>query len=103
MKHKKKYLTLQGLISHMRTEEASRLKDKQSSISSISIKANLVEPVGASKDMYEGKEKKFQKDGHQEKENQIKKGDGKIQKKMVTCYVCGKPGHKAYQCYQRKN
>ena len=68
---------MQELISHMRTEEANRLKDKQNSDSSISIKANLVESVGASKDRFKGKGNKFQKNGHQERANQIKKGDGK--------------------------
>ena len=103
LKHKKKYLTLQELVSHMRTEDANRLKDKQSFVSSISVKANLVEFFGASKDRFKGNGKKFHKYGHQEKANQIKKGDEKIHKKTVACYVCGKPCHKAYQCYQRKN
>ena len=96
LKHKKKDLTLQELISHMRIEEANQLKAKQSFVSFISVKANLVESVGASKDGFKGKCKKFQKDGHQKKANQIKKGDGKIHKKTVACYVCGKPCHKAY-------
>ncbi|KAL0348559.1 UNVERIFIED_CONTAM: Retrovirus-related Pol polyprotein from transposon TNT 1-94 [Sesamum angustifolium] len=67
LKHKKRDLTLQELISHMRTEEANRLKDKEISNSSFSIKANLVEPSDSSKDRFQRK------------------------------------GHKAYQCYQRKD
>ncbi|KAK4404477.1 Retrovirus-related Pol polyprotein from transposon TNT 1-94 [Sesamum angolense] len=64
LKHKKRDLTLQGLIDHMRTEEANRLKDKETSLSSLSIKANLVESA-RSKDMfYQNKGKKFQKNNH---------------------------------------
>ncbi|KAH0764835.1 hypothetical protein KY285_000706 [Solanum tuberosum] len=46
LKHKKKNLTLQELISHMRTEEANRLKDKMEELSLNSSKANLVESSG---------------------------------------------------------
>ncbi|KAL0423210.1 UNVERIFIED_CONTAM: Retrovirus-related Pol polyprotein from transposon TNT 1-94 [Sesamum radiatum] len=55
LKHKKRDLTLQELISHMRTEEANRLKDKEISNSSFSIKANLVEPSESSKDRFQRK------------------------------------------------
>ncbi|KAL0407798.1 UNVERIFIED_CONTAM: Retrovirus-related Pol polyprotein from transposon TNT 1-94 [Sesamum radiatum] len=99
LKHKKKDLNLQELISHMRTEEANRLKDKElSNPSSNSFKANLVE--SSSKDRFQNKGKKFQKGGQQKT---FKNNDGKIQKNKVTCYCCGKTGHKAYQCYQRKD
>ncbi|KAL0401677.1 UNVERIFIED_CONTAM: Retrovirus-related Pol polyprotein from transposon TNT 1-94 [Sesamum latifolium] len=51
LKHKKKDLNLQELISHMRTEEANRLKDKElSNSSSNSFKANLVESSTSNKD-----------------------------------------------------
>ncbi|KAL0303170.1 UNVERIFIED_CONTAM: Retrovirus-related Pol polyprotein from transposon TNT 1-94 [Sesamum radiatum] len=51
LKHKKKDLNLQELISHMRTEEANRLKDKKlSNSSSNSFKANLVESSTSNKD-----------------------------------------------------
>ncbi|KAL0324974.1 UNVERIFIED_CONTAM: hypothetical protein Sradi_5066700 [Sesamum radiatum] len=77
LKHKKKDLNLQELISHMRTEEANRLKDKEISNSSISFKANLVESSPSKKDRLQHKGKKFQKRGQQK----IFKGnDGKIQK-----------------------
>ena len=101
LKYKKKDLSLQELISHMRIEEANQQKDKQNYVSSLSVKANLVEYAGASNDRFKGKKNK--KDDQQKKQKQFKKNDNKIQKKKVTCYVCGKTGHKAYQCYQRKN
>ncbi|KAL0349104.1 UNVERIFIED_CONTAM: hypothetical protein Sangu_1138200 [Sesamum angustifolium] len=61
LKHKKRDLMLQELISHMRTEEANRLKDKEISNSSFSIKANLVEPSESSKDRFQRKGQKFKK------------------------------------------
>jgi len=42
LKHKKKYLTLQELINHMRTDKANHIKDKTNSLSLNSSKANLV-------------------------------------------------------------
>ncbi|KAL0337607.1 UNVERIFIED_CONTAM: hypothetical protein Scaly_2035800 [Sesamum calycinum] len=33
----------------------------------------------------------------------FKEPNGKIQKNKQLCYCYGKPGHKAYQCYQRKD
>ncbi|KAL0325120.1 UNVERIFIED_CONTAM: hypothetical protein Sradi_5081300 [Sesamum radiatum] len=100
LKHKKRDLTLQELISHMRMEEANRLKDKEISNSSFSIKANLVEPSESSKDRFQHKGKKFKKNAQQKLH---KENDGKIQKNKYQCYCCGKTGHKAYQCYQRKD
>ncbi|KAL0412551.1 UNVERIFIED_CONTAM: hypothetical protein Sradi_1456800 [Sesamum radiatum] len=86
----------------MRTEEANCLKDKETpNPSSISFKANLVESSTSNKDRFQNKGKKFQKGGGQQKS--FKGNDGKIQKNKVTCYYCGKAGHKAYQCFQRKD
>jgi len=45
LNYKKKYLTLQELISHMRIEEANRLKDKMSPLSLNFVHFNLVESV----------------------------------------------------------
>jgi len=68
------------------------------SLSLNSSKANLVESaVPANKDRFKGKNKKDQRQGRNQ--NQLKKANGKIQKLKVVCYVCGKPGHKAYQCH----
>ncbi|KAL0314919.1 UNVERIFIED_CONTAM: hypothetical protein Sangu_2336300 [Sesamum angustifolium] len=65
LKHNKRDLMLQELISHMRTEEANRLKDKETSNSYFSIKANLVEPSESSKDRFQHKGKKFKKNVQQ--------------------------------------
>ncbi|KAL0404059.1 UNVERIFIED_CONTAM: Retrovirus-related Pol polyprotein from transposon TNT 1-94 [Sesamum radiatum] len=100
LKHKKRDLTLQELISHMRTEEANRLKDKETSLSTLSVKANLVESAGSKDRFHQNKGKKFQKNNQHKP---FKAPDGKIQKNKLVCYCCGKIGHKAYQCYQRKD
>ncbi|KAL2230926.1 UNVERIFIED_CONTAM: hypothetical protein Sindi_1687000 [Sesamum indicum] len=100
LKHKKTDLTLQELISHMRMEEANRLKDKETSLSSLLVKANLVESAGSKNRFHQNKEKVFQKNNQHK---MFKGPDGKIQKNKISCYYCGKLGHKAYQCYQRKD
>lgn len=98
LKHKKIDLTLQELIGHMRTEEANRLKDK--SISYPNFNANLVDTSGVSG---KGKAKQVPKRTFQSDRNKANnfKGDRKIAKKQFNCYVCGIPGHKAYQCFKR--
>ena len=59
LKHKKKDLTLQELISLMRTEEVNRLKDKMSSLYLNSSKANLVESsVPLNRERFKGKNKR---------------------------------------------
>ncbi|KAK4402405.1 Retrovirus-related Pol polyprotein from transposon TNT 1-94 [Sesamum angolense] len=100
LKHKKKDLNLQELISHMRTEETNRLKDKKISNSSISFKSNLVESSPSRKDGLQPRRRNSKKEGNKKT---FKGNDGKIQKTKVTCYCCGKLGHKAYQCFQRND
>ncbi|TYK28557.1 ty1-copia retrotransposon protein [Cucumis melo var. makuwa] len=75
LKHKKKDLKLQELISHMRIKEANRLKDKT---------------------MQDKRHK-----GENSEKRQFKAPRGQIKKKKLVCYVCGK-GHKSCQCNQRK-
>ncbi|TYK01594.1 ty1-copia retrotransposon protein [Cucumis melo var. makuwa] len=46
-----------------------------------------------------------QEKGHKGKNSekrQFKAHGGQIKKKKLVCYVCGKEGHKSYQCNQRK-
>jgi len=79
----------------MRTEEANRLKDKMSSLSLNSSKTNLVKSsVSLNRDSF-----KHKKDQKQSKhQNKLKRTNSKIHKQKVVCYVCEKPGHKAFQC-----
>ncbi|GJT38896.1 ty1-copia retrotransposon protein [Tanacetum coccineum] len=61
----------EGMNIHMRTEEANHLKDKQISVSSSFVKANLVEPTGTSKNRnkghkaYQCKDRKYQQNQNQ--------------------------------------
>ncbi|KAH0658272.1 hypothetical protein KY289_027020 [Solanum tuberosum] len=87
----------------MRTEEANRLKDKMEELSLKSSKANLVEFSGTVvKDRFKGKQKKVSKKEHMKKKNQFNKPESQIQKFKGPCFVCGKVGHRAAKCYQRK-
>ena len=40
--------------------------------------------------------------GQKKTHTNINKGVNKIQKRKGECYVCGKTGHKAYECNLRK-
>ncbi|XP_074266326.1 uncharacterized protein LOC141588800 [Silene latifolia] len=94
----------------MRTEEVNRLKDKSVQLSLTTHKANLVETGGSSKeDRFKGKGKAKAGQGQTKGQNAKKAGQGKFtkpasknQKPNLVCYVCGKTGHKAYQCPQKK-
>ncbi|KAA0048396.1 ty1-copia retrotransposon protein [Cucumis melo var. makuwa] len=99
LKHKKKDLKLQELISHMRTEEANRLKDNLASKNLNSVNANLVKSSIVNSDRT--KHDKEHKGKNSEK-RQFKAPRRQIKKKKLVCYVCGKEGHKSYQCNQRK-
>lgn len=92
LKHKKKDLSLQELVSHMRTEEANRLKDKLDVVSSTISKANLVETGDFSvKDRSNKGQKKGPNQGDHKKPIGVNKADRKIEKKTINrnCYVCG--------------
>ena len=121
LKHKKKDLTLEELVCHMRTEEANRLKDKLLSLPSIAPKVNLVESSrpshvtigqgrgsGQSQGRVRGRGRGARGRGH----GQGRGGKGNVNLRPVPkidkpdivliCYVCGKNGHKAYQCPSKK-
>ncbi|KAK4406282.1 hypothetical protein Sango_0634700 [Sesamum angolense] len=56
--------------------------------------------AGRKKQVLPKQREKFKKDNH---DKSFKAPDGKIQKTKQLCYCCGKPEHKAYQYYQRKD
>lgn len=80
----------------MRTEEANCLKDKMDSVSLYSSKTNLVESiVPTNTNKFKGNDKENKKPSYPKRQNKL---TNKIQKPKRLCYVCGKYGHKAYEC-----
>ncbi|XP_057248974.1 uncharacterized protein LOC130590516 [Beta vulgaris subsp. vulgaris] len=69
-KHRKEFLSLHELISHMRIEEANRIKDNHDSVLVNVTKANLVETTAASSgsDKFKCKGKKVNNKGSVQKE-----------------------------------
>ncbi|CAN1310245.1 Retrovirus-related Pol polyprotein from transposon TNT 1-94 [Linum perenne] len=84
----------------MKIEEANKQKDKDSVLNSHFVKANLVES-GYNRTKSSSQSKRptwkskkpttFKRPGHNQESN-----------KQGGCYVCGRTGHKAYQCHHRK-
>ncbi|XP_039141238.1 uncharacterized protein LOC120278531 [Dioscorea cayenensis subsp. rotundata] len=101
LKHKKKDLTLQELISHMRTEEANRLKDKQIS-SLVNIpKANLVvaNEYSAKETFKHGPKKGHYQGNRKNARTRINKGGNKIEKekdKVAVLYISLQRGIRFY-------
>jgi hypothetical protein len=90
--HKKKDLTLEELVGHLKIEEENRIKDKGQSVFSGSAKANLVEPKPhAYSEKFKGKGSPFKPQGKPMKY----KFKGK-------CFECGKTGHKSVDCRSKK-
>ena len=103
LKHKRKSLSLEEVIVHIRIEEQNRARRKIEKHKEMTAKAILIENQTsidrskAYKPKFKKQSKKFSKKpvGPQNNPN-FKKGKG-------SCYVCGKPGHYAAQCRFRKN
>ncbi|XP_074293228.1 uncharacterized protein LOC141620194 [Silene latifolia] len=112
LKHKKKDLSLQELIGHMRAEEANRLKDKSVQLSLTTTKDNRVKTGGSSNgDKFKGKGKVKAGQGQAKGQNAKNSSQGKFTKSAskiqkpnqnLVCYIPGKPGRKSYQCPQKK-
>ncbi|KAA0048131.1 ty1-copia retrotransposon protein [Cucumis melo var. makuwa] len=85
LKHNKKDLKLQELISHMCIEEANRLKYKLASKNLNSVNANLVESSVVNRDW--AKQEKGHRGKNLEK-RQFKAPERRIKKKKLVCYVC---------------
>ena len=96
MKHKRKQMSLEDVIIHIRIEEQNQNRDNVKKAKELSSKANVVE------------EKPKPKNNRSIKKNSrtMPNASNKVQnptiKQRGNCFVCGKFGHHAAQCRHRK-
>ena len=89
MKHKKKQMSIEDVIIHIRIEEQNKTKDKAERAKELSSNAKVVE---------ERPRPKFNRPKRQNprtKPNSSKKVQNPTFKKRRNCFVCGKPRHHA--------
>ena len=91
LKHKRKKMRLEDLISRLRREEDNRAYEKKAGKAIMEFKANVVEQGQTSHN-----NKKRKHNGNGPKQGPTKKFQGK-------CYVCNKQGHRAKDCHCRKD
>ena len=96
MNHKRKQMSLEDVIIHIRIEEQNRNRDNVEKVNELSSKVNVVE------------EKPKPKNNRSIKKNSrtMPNASNKVQnptiKQRGNCFVCGKFGHHAAQCCHRK-
>ena len=96
MKHKRKQISLKDVIINIRVEEQNKTRDKAKRAKELSSKANVVE---------KRPKPKFNRPKRQNpmtKPNSSNKVQNPTFKKRSNCFICGKPGHHAPQCRNRK-
>ena len=96
MKHKRKKMSLEDVIIHIRIEEQSWNRDKVEKAKELSSKANVIE------EKPKPKNNRSRKQNSRTKPNATNKVQNPTIKKMGNCFVCGKSGHHATQCRHRK-
>ena len=103
LKHKRKDMTMEDLTVRLRIEEDNCVKEKRDVAMAMASKANIAENSGGTKNHF--KPNKYQKNfkGKGRATNNFTKPKSGIKKFGGDCFVCGKPGHRAQDCYKRKN
>ena len=95
MKHKRKQMSLEDVIVHIRIEEKNRQLDRAEKAKELNSKANIVESSGKKPQKFQNKKKQWKPNN-----NSFKSHDTSFKRKG-NCFVCGKPGHYAAQCRNR--
>ncbi|KAL6319669.1 hypothetical protein AAG906_026720 [Vitis piasezkii] len=96
MKHKRKQMSLEDVIIHIRIEEQNQNRDNVKKAKELSSKANVVE------EKPKPKNSRSRKQNSRTKSNASNKVQNSTIKKWGNCFVCGKTGHHAAQCRHRK-
>ena len=96
MKHKRKQMSLEDVIIHIRIEDQNQNRDNVKKAKELSSKANVVE------EKPKPKNSRSKKQNSRTKSNASNKVQNSTIKKWGNCFVCGKTGHHAAQCRHRK-
>ncbi|XP_070675674.1 uncharacterized protein [Malus domestica] len=97
LKHKRREMNMEDLILRLRVEEDHRKADRSGGFATIEANANYVEGGNSKakpKKNKAPKTKQFVQSALAPKGKNLKKIKG-------ACYMCGKSGHKAQDCYHR--
>ncbi|CAN0907605.1 hypothetical protein LINGRAHAP2_LOCUS24887, partial [Linum grandiflorum] len=87
----------------MKIEEANRLKDKTSNSTTTTMKANLIESKTTGDYKTKDSTTKKKPSWQMKKQTSFKRTGVTQKSQKGACYVCGKMGHKAFQCLMRKD
>lgn len=99
VKHKRRQMSLEDMIIHVRIEEKNRRLDTKLAME-FDSKANIVEGNPSSgSSRFRRNPKKTDKKSLTPKTNNSRP----FKKNKENCYVCGKPGHHAFQCRHKKD
>ena len=96
MKHKRKQMSLENVIIHIRIEEQNWNRDNIEKAKELSSKANVVE------EKFKPINNRSRKQNSRTKPNASNKVHNSTIKKRGNWFVCGKSGHHVAQCHHMK-